>query len=176
MAVLQRLWDFFSPTIPESDYVVPAPRTTYNIRPLTTKHIEAVWRLNQRCFHRGESYSRYTFNYLLGQPNTLSYQITTPNGEITGFIVVVCENGAGHITTIGVAPEHRRRKLANQLLQYTENALRKRDINTIMLEVRVSNIAAQSLYRSLGYSMVQRINKYYTNGEDGYLMMKSLNK
>ena len=43
-----------------------------------------------------------------------------------------------------------------------------------MLEVRVSNIAAQSLYRGLDYAIVQRINKYYNNGEDCFLMVKSL--
>jgi ribosomal protein S18 acetylase RimI-like enzyme len=30
-----------------------------------------------------------------------------------------------------------------------------------MLEVRVSNEAAQNLYRNFGYSIVQRINRYY---------------
>ncbi|MCU0239253.1 MAG: ribosomal protein S18-alanine N-acetyltransferase [Pyrinomonadaceae bacterium] len=174
MAVLQKFWDFFSPTVSENNYVVPAPYTTYNIRPLTIKNIEEVWKLNQRCFQKHESYSKYTFNYLLSQPNTLSYRLTTANGELAGFIVIVCENGVGHITTIGIAPEHRRRGLANLLLTHIESSLLKREINTIVLEVRVSNIAAQSLYRSLGYAMLQRINKYYTNGEDGYMMMKSL--
>lgn len=174
MAVLQRIWDFFSPTFEENEMVVPAPYTTYDIRPLTVKNLAEVWKLNQRCFQKHESYSKYTFNYLLSQPNTLSYRLTTPNGEMVGFVVIVCEKGAGHITTIGISPEHRRRGLAETLLKHIENSLLKREINTIVLEVRVSNIAAQSLYFSLGYSMLQRINKYYTNGEDGYLMMKSL--
>jgi ribosomal protein S18 acetylase RimI-like enzyme len=40
--------------------------------------------------------------------------------------------------------------------------------------VRVSNISAQSLYRGLGYTIVQRLNNYYNNGEDAFLMVKSL--
>jgi ribosomal protein S18 acetylase RimI-like enzyme len=44
----------------------------------------------------------------------------------------------------------------------------------VMLEVRVSNLAAQQLYRSCGYSITQRMNGYYQNGEDAYLMLKSL--
>ena len=43
-----------------------------------------------------------------------------------------------------------------------------------MLEVRVSNMAAQKLYNSAGYSVVQRLTSYYSNGEDGYLMVKAL--
>jgi len=40
--------------------------------------------------------------------------------------------------------------------------------------VRVLNTSAQDLYRRIGYVVVQRIGKYYTNGEDCFLMMKSL--
>ena len=34
--------------------------------------------------------------------------------------------------------------------------------------------SAQNLYRELGYTVIQRINNYYNNGEDCYLMMKAL--
>ena len=49
-----------------------------------------------------------------------------------------------------------------------------REIGTIMLEVRVGNESAQDLYRKSNYTIVQRIGKYYNNGEDCFLMMKSL--
>jgi ribosomal-protein-alanine N-acetyltransferase len=75
------------------------------------------------------------------------------------------EDGAGHLTTIGVAPEHRRRGIAENLLTHIEEAMRKRRINTVMLEVRVSNEAAQNLYRNFGYSIVQRINVITTTAK-----------
>ena len=132
--------------------------------------------LNLRCFKNGENYTRHTFAYLLGDPKTLSYRVVTPNGEMVGFVfVLIGENGSGHLTTIGVAPEHRRRGLANQLLRRAEDALRTRGINVVMLEVRASNRAAQNLYREFDYAIVQRLPKYYNNGEDGFLMVKSLN-
>ncbi len=64
--------------------------------------------------------------------------------------------------------------MARLLLTHIEEALRKREIGTIMLEVRVGNVTAQNLYREAGYTSVQRIVKYYNNGEDCYLMMKAL--
>ena len=132
-------------------------------------------KLNLRCFKAGENYTKYTFSYLLSEPNTLSYRIVTPSDQMVAFLFVMTnENVAGHITTIGVAPEHRRRGLAAKLLKHTEEALRKRHVNTVMLEVRVSNLPAQTLYRDLGYAIVQRLNAYYNNGEDGFLMVKSL--
>ena len=175
MAVLETIRNFFVPTLWEDEAVTPAPPTTYSILPLTLDHLSDVLRLNIRCFRNGDNYTKYTFEYLLNEPRTLSYRVVSAAGEIVGFaFVMIKENNAAHLTTIGVAPEHRRRRIAGSLLAHIERALRSREVNTIMLEVRVSNSAAHDLYRRWGYSVVQRIEKYYNNGEDCFLMMKSL--
>lgn len=176
MAVFQKIRELFVPPPAfEPEIIVPAPRTACEIRLLTEKHLEETLKLNLRCFKEGENYTKYTFSYLLNEPNCLSYRAVTPSGQMVGFVFVITdENGAGHITTIGVAPEFRRRGLANKLLKHGEEALRKRLVSTVMLEVRVSNIAAQNLYRQFNYAVVQRLQKYYNNGEDGFLMVKSL--
>ena len=175
MAVLQAIKNFFVPTeVVEPEIVVPAPLTIYDIHPLTEKHLKEVLRLNLRCFKKGENYTKHTFAYLINEPTTLSYRVTTPTDQIVGFIFVMTSQGTGHITTVGVAPEHRRRGLAQKMLRHAEKALSNREITTLSLEVRVSNIAAQSLYRGLGYTTVQRLNNYYNNGEDAFLMVKSL--
>lgn len=176
MAVFQRIREFLMPVVSEPEVIVPAPPTVYEVRLLTAKFLPEVMRLNQRCFRKGEHYTKYTFSYLLNEPNVLSYRVATPNEEMTAFVFVTVseEESAGHITTIGVAPEHRRRGLARRLLAHVEDALRKRRIGTIFLEVRASNLTAQNLYHNLGYAAVQRLEKYYNNGEDGLLMVKSL--
>jgi ribosomal-protein-alanine acetyltransferase len=177
MAVLDKIFNFFVPAQDvEPEIIVPALPTVYEIRLLTEKHLKEVLKLNLRCFKVGENYTKYTFSYLLNEPNCLSYRIVTPLQQMVGFIFIMTheENETGHITTIGVAPEHRRRGLAHKLLQHAEIALRNRNINTVMLEVRTGNIAAQNLYREFDYMTVQRLNKYYNNGEDGFLMVKSL--
>lgn len=176
MAVFQKIRELFIPPPTfESEVIVSAEQTVYEIRPLTDKHLDEILKLNLRCFKAGENYTKYTFSYLLNEPNCLSYRMITPNEQMVGFVFVIAdESGAGHITTIGVAPEHRRRGLANKLLRHAEEALQKRGVNTVMLEVRVSNTAAQNLYREFNYSIAQRLLQYYNNGEDGFLMVKSL--
>jgi ribosomal-protein-alanine N-acetyltransferase len=176
MAVLQKIREFFVTAPTEAETIVSAPVTDYEIHPLTDKHSKEVLLLNQRCFRKGENYTKHTFAFLLSQPETLSYRlITIPENEFVGFIfITVTKDATGHITTIGVAPEHRRRGLARKLLIHSEEALRKRNVGTIFLEVRVDNTTAQNLYRGLGYSIVQRLPKYYNNGEDGFLMVKAL--
>jgi ribosomal-protein-alanine N-acetyltransferase len=176
MAVLERIKNLFviRPIVAD-ETPIQAPATTYAIRPLTADHLSEVLRLNIRCFCNGDNYTKFTFEYLLNEPRTLSYQAQSAGGEIVAFaFVMVKENNSAHLTTIGVAPEHRRRRIAGNLLAHIEKALIQRQISTIMLEVRVGNTGALDLYRRWGYSVVQRIGSYYNNGEDCFLMMKSL--
>ena len=175
MAVLKKIREIWRGDDEEPEVIVPAPLTTYTLAPLTVRHLDEVCRLNRRCFPLGDSYTRHTFNFLLSEPNGLAMCILTPNEKIVAFIVtMVNEDGAGHITTLGVAPEHRRRGLAQRLLARAEESLKKRNINLIRLEVRVNNVEAQKLYKDLGYAAVQRLSHYYVNGDDGFLMVKSL--
>lgn len=176
MAILQTIRSFFVPIgFDEAEVIIPASPTVYSIRPLTSKHLAEVMRLNFRCFKNGENYTKHTFAYLLNDPRTLSYRIITARGEMAGFVFAILNpDGAAHITTIGVAPEHRRRRLGERMLEYLDDALCAKGISTVVLEVRVGNTAAQNLYRLAGFSVVQRVPGYYNNGEDGYLMLKSL--
>ena len=176
MAVLETIKSFFvpSPAISE-EAVSPAPPTSYEIRPLTADCLKELLRLNLRCFTAGDSYNKHTLYYLLNEPRTLSYKTVSAEADLVAFAFVMLNpNGAAHLTTIGVAPEHRRRGIAERLLGHIENKLRQKEVGTVMLEVRVSNYGAQQLYRRTGYHVVQRIVNYYNNGEDCYLMMKSL--
>jgi ribosomal-protein-alanine N-acetyltransferase len=147
----------------------------YDIRPLTISQLDECWRLDQRCFVDGEAYSRDTFEYLLTSPESVAYRAVTPDGLMVGFIVGLVEpQNTGHITTLGVAPEHRRRRIAEQMLIKVEENFRRRHVRTIRLEVRSVNSGAQNLYRNLGYTVTQRLPRYYSNGGDGLLMIKSI--
>lgn len=178
MAVLQSIWNLFSPATVEEmepEFIVPAPPTTYSIHPLTDKHAKEVLRLNLRCFRNGENYTKHTFAYLLGEPKALAYRVVTATDEMAGFVFAILNNeGSAHLTTIGVAPEHRRRRLAERLLSHLETVLVEKHVGAVVLEVRVGNISAQSLYRHCGYTVVQRITNYYSNGEDCFMMMKAI--
>jgi ribosomal-protein-alanine acetyltransferase len=182
MAVLKKIrsrwWSPSSAAYPlEEERTAPvAVGTRYDIRPLTISHLDECWRLDQRCFVDGEAYSRETFEYLLTAPEAVSYRVATTGGVMVGFVIGLVEpDHTGHITTVGVAPEHRRRQLAKRLMAEVEKGFRQRNVRIVRLEVRSLNIPAQKLYQRLGYSITQRLPKYYSNGGDGLLMLKSLN-
>ncbi|HEY0323157.1 MAG TPA: N-acetyltransferase [Pyrinomonadaceae bacterium] len=159
----------------EPPKVLPLVEARYEVRPLTVAQLDECWRLDQRCFVDGEAYSRETFEYLLTAPESVSYRAVTPNGMMVGFIVGLIEpDHTGHITTLGVAPEHRRRRIAQRMMEKAEDVFRRRNVRVVRLEVRSVNTGAQKLYQNLGYIVTQRLPRYYSNGGDGLLMIKSL--
>src|ERR1041384_7959654 len=125
MAVLKKIrsrwWSTSDGEYP-TDFPAPAPvGTRYDIRPLTIFHLDDCWRLDQQCFVDGEAYSRETFEYLLTAPESVSYRAATPSGAMVGFVIGLIEpDHTAHITTVGVAPEHRRRNLGKRLMDAVE--------------------------------------------------------
>ncbi|GIU81479.1 MAG: ribosomal-protein-alanine N-acetyltransferase [Acidobacteria bacterium] len=174
MAVLQKIRDILSQK-DDSEPFEPAPPTEYKIKVATLDRIDEIYKVHQKCFKREERYSKSIFNHLLSSPTAIGYCVFTSDDKIVGSIFVTLEeNGVGHISTIGILPEHRRRGLAQRLLSHVEEMLKEKGLTIIRLEVRVSNIPAQNLYRKLGFAIVQRLAGYYSDGEDGFLMVKSL--
>jgi ribosomal-protein-alanine N-acetyltransferase len=158
-----------------AEQVRQSAEARYDIRPLTLAQLDECWRLDQRCFIDGEAYSRETFEYLLTAPEAVAYRAVTVEGTMVGFVVGLVEpDRTGHITTIGVAPEHRRRRVAERMLRKAEEAFRRRGLRTARLEVRSVNTGAQDLYQKHGFAVTQRLPRYYSNGGDGLLMIKSL--
>ena len=183
MAVLKKIRSrWWTQTEPPDDYSPPAEQAVrpaagfrYDIRPLTISQLDECWRLDQRCFVDGEAYSRETFEYLLTAPESVAYRAVTSAGIMAGFVIGLVEpDHTGHVTTVGVAPDHRRRHLAKRLMAQVEAGFHQRKVRLVRLEVRSLNTAAQKLYQSIGYTVTQRLPKYYSNGGDGLLMLKSL--
>ena len=68
---------------------------------------------------------------------------------MVGFVIGLVEpDHTGHVTTVGVSPEHRRRNLAKRLMGQVEEGFRKRHVRLVRLEVRYLNTPAQKLYEA----------------------------
>src|SRR5690242_17999738 len=142
---------------------------------MTINDLNACWALDHRCFEDGEAYDRETFRYLLSSPYSVSYKITNARGVMLGFIVGLIErDGTGHVIAVGVAPEYRRFGYGRWLMQQVESGFRAQGVRTLRLEVRTTNRGAQRLYIQLGYIIVERMAHYYSNGDDGFLMVKAI--
>ena len=145
------------------------------ILPMGTADLNECWRLDQRCFSDGEAYDRDTIRYLLSHTQSVCFKVVSGSNDMLAFVVGMVESdGTGHVVALGVGPDHRRRGHGRRLMHEVEQGFINRGVSTVRLEVRTSNSAAQQLYLQLGYQIVRRMPKYYTSGDDGYLMVKSV--
>ena len=89
-----------------------------------------------------------------------------------GFWLIVDE---AHISTLAVHPNWRRRGLGALLLAALLDKAVEVGAVIATLEVRVSNVAAQNLYRSFGFEQAGLNRHYYRdNGEDALIMTTPL--
>ena len=105
-----------------------------------------------------------------------TFFVATLEGRLAGFIVGGLEDTGellyGHICNLAVVPSFRKRGIGRQLVKRIEHQFVLECASGVQLEVRVSNIKAQSFYLDMGYREAFTVAQYYANGEDALLMMK----
>jgi ribosomal-protein-alanine N-acetyltransferase len=104
----------------------------------------------------------------LGHANR-SYVVATESDEILGYGGFMLVETDAHITTLGVAPGWRRRKLGTRILLALVERAVGRGARHLTLEVRATNTDAQLLYERFGFSPVGKRKGYY-QGEDAIVM------
>jgi [ribosomal protein S18]-alanine N-acetyltransferase len=91
--------------------------------------------------------------------------------SVIGFAGMWLAFDEAHITTIGVDPDQRGRGLGELLLLCMFDEAVARGANWLTLEVRVTNDAAQALYRKYGFTAHGTRKRYYSdNNEDALIM------
>jgi [ribosomal protein S18]-alanine N-acetyltransferase len=91
--------------------------------------------------------------------------------SVIGFAGMWLAFDEAHITTIGVEPDQRGRGLGELLLLCMFDEAVERRANWLTLEVRVTNAAAQALYRKYGFTAHGTRKHYYSdNNEDALIM------
>ena len=146
------------------------------IRDATIQDLDKIYEIESKCFEK-EHYSKNVLLYLLMNGSSIGL-VAEVKGKIVGFIIGIIEhnflgrNKVGHIYTIDVLPEYRRRGVASKLLEEFERRLKFKRVKECYLEVSVENRIARKLYKKFGYVEIKRLKNYYANHVDGLLMEK----
>jgi ribosomal-protein-alanine N-acetyltransferase len=93
---------------------------------------------------------------------------------VKGFIAARLVADELHINNIGVRESARRLGLGGSLLETALHWGAKQGALTAALEVRSSNVVAQSLYRRYGFHVVGRRKNYYRQPTDDALVMSAV--
>lgn len=94
-------------------------------------------------------------------------------GEIAGYCVVWIMFDHLHVQNVAVHPRHRRAGLARALLSRALDQARARNVDVAFLEVRSSNVVAQTLYASLGFRQSGERKNYYSRPREDALLFRA---
>ncbi len=155
---------------------------SFVVRRFEEKDLDSVMEINKTCLPEN-----YSASFFLDVHAKLSeaFLVAVNGDSVVAYIMCRLERSfpevskfrfvkKGHIISIAVLPEHRRKGIASELIRRAEKSLLEREAEEYFLEVRVSNKSAQDLYKALGFMEARTIPFYYHNGEDAMVMSKAL--
>lgn len=107
----------------------------------------------------------------LTRNNHAHYFIAEFDQQIIGYIGLWIVLDDAQVTNIAIMPTFRGKKFGEKLFQYACQYAVNCGVKRLSLEVRVSNIVAQKMYRKFGLVPGGIREKYYTDdGEDALIM------
>ena len=134
---------------------------------MTTSHIDEVYNISVEAFPlpwAKEELVRETLN-----PNAINL-VAIHEGKVIGYVQCWYTFEDADIINIAVSEGYKRLGVAQSILRRLIAILKERNVQNVFLEVRVSNLPAQNLYKSFGFITLTKRERYYINGEDALVM------
>lgn len=146
---------------------------TLAFRKMTLDDVPQVSAIDQVSFSL--PWPERSFRYEVAENSASRSWVAEVEGRVVAMIVIWFIIDEAHIATIATHPDFRRQGIGEKLLVYALKSVVQEGAKTALLEVRVSNAAAQEMYHKLGFVEVGRRPHYYSdNGEEAILMTASL--
>ncbi len=131
--------------------------------------IPALAALERACFPEGADEAMLERFLSDGRHRFL---LAEEDGTLLGYAWYEFVLDEGYVGNVAVAAEHRRQGVGRALVADMLSDAASLGLAFLTLEVRESNLPAQSLYRALGFLAVGRRKRYYEdNGEDALIMV-----
>ena len=146
----------------------------YRTIPVGLESAAQLSRLHHHCFDPG--WSEASFAALLASPGTLGMLAYDPEFDAPiGLALIRFAGEEAEILTFATHPDHRRQRVAYQLVEKLISYSLLNGIDDIFLEVAEDNHAARTLYEKTGFSYAGRRSNYYaptagSSGQDALIM------
>ncbi|RDY23254.1 ribosomal-protein-alanine N-acetyltransferase [Romboutsia maritimum] len=139
---------------------------------MKSQDIEGVFQVEKNCFEH--HWSRESFKKELTNDKA-RYLVAKIDEKIVGYVGIWLILDEGHITNVAVHSDYRGKKIGDKLIKELVVLCKQNNINSMTLEVRVSNIVAQNLYKKYGFKIAGIRKEYYSdNKEDAIIMWNQI--
>ena len=132
--------------------------------------IDQVHAIEKACF--SVPWSRESFVLEVTENACARYLVLREDGQAVAFGGMWFVLDEGHITNIAVRPDRRRMGYGEMVTRAMIQLAADSGMASLTLECRRSNLAAQKMYRKLGFVNVGYRKGYYAdNNEDALIML-----
>jgi ribosomal-protein-alanine N-acetyltransferase len=142
------------------------------VRRLAPQDVDAVVAIEAEAF--SSPWSRETFLGLIDRPGLELLVLDDREAGVIGYAVLWCILDQGELANMAVKPSFRGRGLGAFLLSRVLETARERGIETVYLEVRVTNERALRLYSRFGFSEVGVRRAYYEHPKEDARVMRAV--
>ena len=107
---------------------------------------------------------------LAGVPETRHYLVADDDGAVLGYAGLFATRHQADVQTVAVAADHQGAGVGATLLRALLDEAVRRGCAEVLLEVRVDNVPALTLYEHFGFERISMRRGYYAQGVDGLVL------
>jgi ribosomal-protein-alanine N-acetyltransferase len=137
--------------------------------PMKRKHLRSVVAIEQQVYP--EPWTTGLFVSELAMKAVRDYTVALIDDAVVGYAGLSYIEDEAHLTNIAIDPLFQGRSLATKLMLRCFELCTSRGVPNMTLEVRVSNLAAQALYRKFGFAPAGVRKNYYSSPREDALIM-----
>lgn len=143
---------------------------SYTYRKMTVEDVQAVHAIEEEAFII--PWTQEAFEYeMLHNPNAYYVLAIDDEQNVCGYCGMWIVLDESHITNVAVTGAVRGNGVGEGLMREAIRVAKEHGVTVMTLEVRVTNIVAQNLYRKLGFQNGGLRKKYYTDNQEDALVM-----
>lgn len=145
----------------------------FTIREMVEEDIISVLEVDRLSF--SAPWTKETYVQEVKNNQYAHYFVIEERQNIVGYVGLWIVEGDAQITNIALLPKYRGYKIGEKLFGFAMQYALNQGAARLSLEVRVSNVIAQNLYKKFGLVTGGIRKKYYPdNGEDALVMWVNL--
>lgn len=141
---------------------------SYKIELMNSSHVKGVFEVSKLSL--AESWNIDSIEKELSN-KLAKYLVALHGDKVIGFVGMWIVFHEGDITNVAVHPEYRKQGVGNLLIDNLITLCKENNINSLTLEVRESNIPAQSLYKKHGFKEEGIRKNFYNNPKENAIIM-----
>ena len=148
-----------------------APMDKLLLEPMQVCHLPSVTEIENRVF--SNPWRQCDFESALKREDAYC-RVVVANGQLVGYVVGFFVNKEFHLADFSIHPNQQRKGFGQRVLDLLCQELQGFS-QVISLEVRMSNVAALTLYKKNSFQTMAIRKNYYTHPqEDALVMLKPL--